>query len=116
VSLIKKKINWNKYWTKKKYITRLKLINKKKNFARRLKIFLGCQICKYKKHWSALEFDHINPSKKKLAISRMIFQGSNFESFKNEIRKCRILCANCHAIHTNSQNLYGGKKLKKNYA
>ena len=114
--LINKKTNWNKYWTKKKYISRLKLINKKRNFARRLKTFLGCQLCKYKKHWSALEFDHINPSKKKIAISRMIFQGYNFESFKKEIRKCRILCANCHAIHTNSQNLYVGKKLKKNYA
>jgi len=114
VCLIKKKI-WNKM-TKKQYISRLKLIDKKRNFARRLKTFLGCQLCKYKKHWSALEFDHINPEKKKKAISQMIHQGNNFESFKKEIRKCRILCANCHAIHSNQQNLYTGKKLKTNYA
>ena len=107
--LIKKKICWSKYWTEKKYITRSKLVDKKRNFVRRLKTFLGCQLCKYKKHWSALEFDHINPKEKKIAISKMIHQGSNFKSLKKEIRKCRILCANCHAIHTNSQNLYSIK-------
>ena len=29
--------------------------------------------------------------------------GYSFKALKNEMRKCRVLCANCHAEHTQVQ-------------
>lgn len=72
-----------------------------RNFARRVKLFLGCAICGYKKHPDALHFDHLNPKEKTREISR--FYTSSKNALKNEMRKCRVLCANCHAEHTAKQ-------------
>ena len=30
-------------------------------------------------------------------------QGYSMNSLKNEMRKCRVLCANCHAVHSEVQ-------------
>ena len=68
---------------------------------KRVKLFLGCQLCGYKKHACALHFDHIDPSIKFKIISRM--NNYSMEALKNEMRKCRVLCANCHAAHTEYQ-------------
>lgn len=68
----------------------------------------GCEECGYNKHPAALHLDHINPDSKlvsatgkrvspgtMLSYSRIVFQA--------ELDKCRVLCANCHAIHTVEQ-------------
>jgi 5-methylcytosine-specific restriction endonuclease McrA len=47
-----------------------------------------------------LEFDHINPSEKSFAIARAISDGLKWEVILQEIRKCQILCANCHKRKT----------------
>ncbi len=49
------------------------------------------------------EFDHIDPSKKEFSISQAVRLGYAWPSVKNEIAKCRILCANCHKKHTAEQ-------------
>lgn len=79
-------------------------------FAKRVKMFLGCSECGYKKHPDALHFDHLNPELKTKEISRM--HGYSRERLKNEMRKCRVLCANCHAIHGEAQRR---EKLKEEY-
>jgi hypothetical protein len=54
----------------------------------------------------ALEFHHINPKNKKHGISQLIFKvvakREPYSVLKNEIDKCILVCANCHAeIHAN---------------
>ena len=70
-------------------------------FIKRVKLSLGCGMCGYKKCQSSLHFDHINPSEKKVMISAMGHH--DLKTVKKEIRKCRILCANCHGEHTEQQ-------------
>ena len=51
-----------------------------------------------------LEFDHIDPSKKRMEVSKMLRTNYGLDAIKKEIEKCRVLCANCHRIHTAEQN------------
>lgn len=48
-----------------------------------------------------LEFDHKDQSEKEYNISNMY--DFSLEKIKEEIKKCRILCANCHRRHTANQ-------------
>lgn len=58
--------------------------------------FLGgkCVKCGYKKCLAALDFHHVDPSKKKFGISLKL--GRSWDKLKDELQKCIILCANCH--------------------
>lgn len=46
-----------------------------------------------------LEFDHIGTDKT-AAVARMVGQGVSLSKILKEIRKCDIVCANCHRIRT----------------
>ena len=85
----------------KKAITRKKTSIRNKAFMKRVKLFLGCQLCGYKEHACTLQFDYIDPKNKLRIISTM--QWYTIKSLKNEMRKCRVLCANCHAVHSEVQ-------------
>ena len=54
-----------------------------------------CALCGYNKLPAALEFHHIDPSKKSYGIAS---QGTchNLETDLAEIKKCILVCANCH--------------------
>lgn len=80
----------------------LGLSNVEKNKQRRIllitksntyKLSLGCSSCGYKKVASALEWHHTNDDKEfhpsyGLALS--------WDAYLEEVRKCTLLCANCH--------------------
>ena len=66
------------------------------------KVAKGCEMCGYNSHPVALQFDHIDPSLKQFDISRV--SRKSISDVVSEIRKCRVLCANCHSIHTYNQN------------
>jgi hypothetical protein len=68
-------------------------------------LYLGCLTCGYKKSSDALQFDHLDITTKVREISRM--SACSFTVLKNEMRKCRVLCANCHAEHTETQRKEG---------
>lgn len=64
----------------------------------------GCSICGYKKNSAALQFHHKDEKKKSFEISGNHCRSE--ESIKNEIAKCILVCANCHAeIHNKDQAL-----------
>lgn len=67
----------------------------------------GCEHCGCKDP-RVLEFDHLDPKKKKVSIATLISQGYSWanEKLRREIRKCRVLCANCHRLHTVKQQGY----------
>jgi len=73
--------------------------NKRKRlqrFTSRVKMRFGCRECGYKKHPAALHFNHLDQEIKYKDVSKI----QSWVKLKREIRKCEILCANCHAIHT----------------
>jgi predicted DNA-binding protein YlxM (UPF0122 family) len=58
-----------------------------------------CVKCGYNKYIGALEFHHLDPTVKDFAISNSGHCRS-WEKVKDELDKCILVCANCHAeIH-----------------
>ena len=53
-----------------------------------------CQCCGYSKYNGALELHHINPKEKEFSISTKTYIA--WERLENELKKCVLLCANCH--------------------
>jgi len=87
-------------YSRRDNLTKKKLRNHRKKIINKYKLLKGCKLCGYKKHFSALEFDHINRSLKIKAISRLIKESNSWEMVKEEIKKCMLLCANCHRLKT----------------
>ena len=53
----------------------------------------ACVKCGYNKCNSALDFHHLDPSKKELGLSK---NRRKWEILKAELDKCILVCANCH--------------------
>lgn len=67
--------------------------------------FLGgplCPCCGFSSEIpSQFDFHHKDPSKKDHSIGNMISNNWKFEDIEKELRKCLILCRNCHsAFHS----------------
>jgi len=58
---------------------------------------LKCTQCGFN-HPAALDFHHTNPSKKENLVSKLVSNGC-FAAAMKEVKKCIVLCANCHRIH-----------------
>lgn len=54
-----------------------------------------CIECEYNKYYGALEFHHLDPTKKEFEISKIKSQSFN-DKVKNELDKCALLCNRCH--------------------
>lgn len=66
-----------------------------------------CQCCGYDKCSAALEFHHLDPTKKDFNISDRDIK-LNWNEIKNELDKCIIVCSNCHKeIHNGIRTLGG---------
>ena len=63
-----------------------------------IKLEEGCQTCGYNEHPRALQFDHINPAEKLFNIAHLLT--CSMDKLLTELEKCRVLCANCHSIHS----------------
>lgn len=61
-----------------------------------------CVVCR-ENDIRVLEFDHIDPGTKLFNISQAVKLGRNWSEVETEMKKCRVLCANCHKKHTASQ-------------
>lgn len=59
------------------------------------KLKKGCVDCGYSEHHAALDFDHIKDEK-----SFNVCNAKSITSAKVEIRKCEVVCSNCHRIRT----------------
>lgn len=73
-------------WSKRKYA-------KNRDFVKRYKSFCGCKICG-EKDSIVLDLHHLSASTKDADPSSLY--GKSRERLKTEIRKCVVLCANCH--------------------
>lgn len=65
-----------------------------------------CCICGYDKCNSALEFHHLDPNEKDFTLGANT--NISFARANEEIKKCILVCANCHReIHEGLVNTYG---------
>lgn len=63
-----------------------------------LKESLKCQKCGYNSYGAALDFHHLDPSQKDQRVVRLISNRYSLDKVKEEIKKCIVLCANCHRV------------------
>jgi hypothetical protein len=81
-------------------IHKKRIYKRKKRRTRKIKLelieLLGgkCSMCKYKKCPAALDFHHVG-SKKEQNIAKIIGDSSKQKALK-EVKKCILVCANCH--------------------
>jgi len=57
---------------------------------------LKCNRCGFS-HPAALQFHHTDPSTKEASVSA-VAKSWSLKRLQEEIAKCEVLCANCHAI------------------
>jgi hypothetical protein len=85
---------------------------KRRVVVQKYKMLKGCCICGFNKHYSALDFDHINRDKKIKNVSRLVTDTCSWKTVVEEIKKCRVLCANCHRLKTHKNKEYENKNIK----
>lgn len=61
------------------------------------KCTLKCTKCGFD-HPAALDFHHEDPTEKEHNVNRLVSDG-RFKKAYEEIKKCIVLCANCHRVH-----------------
>ena len=59
-----------------------------------------CSDCNNIFNWWQMQFDHRKPEDKKFGISQMIARHFPIQEIEDEILKCDLVCANCHANRT----------------
>jgi hypothetical protein len=92
------------------------------NYVLEIKKQNKCCVCGCGENPRVLVFDHIEPSKKKHEISRLVTRYANsskkrLETFQlavEEIAKCVVMCHNCHSLKT-FENKCGREKQKSYY-
>ena len=73
-------------------------------YVQNMKSQLRCIDCG-QRHPATLQFHHLNSEDKVFNISDAARRGTSLDTIKKEIKKCIVLCANCHAIrHYNMRN------------
>ena len=81
-----------------------------------LKMSNFCQMCKLEdpEHPEIYDFDH--QGNKKQCVSNLIQSAYAWEHVLEEVKKCQILCSNCHRIKTakDRKNVTPQKQLKSN--
>ena len=88
-----------------------------RNKARLVSAFGGrCGICGYNRCHQAFEFHHLDPSNKDGSV--LMFLNSSWSSTVKEVRKCVMLCANCHreVHHFGVQVPRGIKRFDETYS
>lgn len=84
------------YQQRREYI--IKAVQRRREKVRQMAVeYKGgsCEVCGYNRCIEALEFHHIDPTKKDFGISSKGYARS-WEKVRAEIEKCVLLCANCH--------------------
>lgn len=68
-----------------------------KEWFKGMKETLKCEQCS-QSHIACLQFHHVDPKEKDMNVCYAVHNGWSKERIIKEIKKCKVLCANCHAI------------------
>ncbi len=85
--------NNKEYYASRNKIKREKISNWIKEYKKKI----CCCRCG-QNHPATLHFHHLNPEDKRYDISLMKNSYCSIKTIQDEIKKCIVLCANCHAI------------------
>jgi hypothetical protein len=55
-------------------------------------------------HIACMDFHHMDPSEKEYEVSKLVSNGMYTKAYK-EIKKCIVLCANCHRKHHHKEKV-----------
>ena len=83
---------------------------RRQRWLNKYKLYKGCEICGYNQHHMALDFDHLDRKDKLFTVSSTSMS-RNLKSLLKEVRKCRVLCANCHRITSFDNDHFKQKKI-----
>lgn len=70
---------------------------KRRDLVRNIKGRIACEECG-ENRVPALDFHHIDPTTKIGTINYLSNYGTGIKKLIEEIRKCRVLCSNCHRV------------------
>jgi hypothetical protein len=77
---------------------------KKREFVAQYKLDAGCETCGYNESSVALQLAHRSMDLKSPALrasgGKAYNPGWSIKRIEEEFLKCRVLCANCHAVET----------------
>ena len=62
-----------------------------------------CQQCGYGRNLAALEFHHSIPATKSFSLDLRSLSNRSWRAIESEVRKCELLCSNCHKEVHNPQ-------------
>lgn len=72
-----------------------------------------CSLCGYDRCTAALEFHHLDPNKKDFSISDAYANPKKWSIIVDELKKCILVCANCHReIHQGLVSVEGINSVK----
>ena len=72
-----------------------------------------CAKCGWQGNQAAFQFHHTNSDKKDFILDNVA--NKNWDVIKNELKKCILLCANCHAVTHSTKNEHNFLKEALNY-
>lgn len=84
----------NPEYRKRQAQLKAELKSKNREWVWNYKVSIGCQMCN-ETDPCCLDFHHINGDKDK-NISDLVTHRWSLKKIKEEIKKCQVLCANCH--------------------
>lgn len=84
--------------------TTIRPIPYRKRRLRQVREAVGCRYCGFDDFYGALDFHHPNDDKER---SVMHIANSSWEEALEELKKCEILCANCHRKVTHDYHDFG---------
>lgn len=64
-----------------------------------------CVDCKNPFHPICMDFDHLDASLKIDGVSQLIHRGASLKKIEAEIKKCEVVCSNCHRLRTLARKL-----------
>ncbi|KKK76605.1 hypothetical protein LCGC14_2861970, partial [marine sediment metagenome] len=77
-----------------------KLRRKRQAWLSEIKLAEGCADCGYNEYACALHFDHLPEFDKIASVSTMLAGNRPISVIEDEMAKCEVVCANCHAVRT----------------
>ena len=81
---------------------------------REYKATLKCVNCGFD-HPAALDFHHVIKSPDNQSVNELLRRDA-FKAAYEEIKKCVVLCANCHRVHHHDEHLVKKQKRKRKKA